>query len=162
MRKRKKNFSLLEVLICIAILGLVASLLSWQIKDMVAAHQFHKSIDQFLTDLRKIQMLALADRCDIEMKISQDNGEYSYIFTSDEVLPLVKSQKNKLTGVKKITLGKLLVKKETTLSVYSSGRIEPQAQVQFFQKEDQEKGIVLDLTIPLCIELKKEKIYEKF
>lgn len=156
MRKRKKNFSLLEVLICIAILGFVASLLSWQIKDMVASHQFHKSIDQFLTDLRKIQMLALADRCDIEMKISQDNGEYSYIFTSDEALPLVKPQRNKLTGVKKITLGKLPVKKETTLSVYSSGRIEPQEQVQFFQKGDQEKGIVLDLTTPLCIELKRK------
>lgn len=134
--RTKQCFTLFEVALCVAILGLIGTSLGWQIKTMVSRHRFHKNLDMLLTDLRKIQIMALANRADIEMEIIEKGGKYSYRITSDEELPQIKGKEVKLLGVKKI-------KNPHTLKVYASGRIVPDEKILFFQDEEGGMGASL-------------------
>lgn len=134
--RTKRPFTLFEIALCVVILGLIGTVLGWQIKNMVSRHHFHKNLDMLVTDLRKIQIMALANRCDIEMEILQKNGTISYRITSDEELPLIKGKEVKLLGVKK-------VKKPHTLTVYSSGRIVPKEDIFLYQDEEEQVGAKL-------------------
>lgn len=136
MKTIKRCFTLFEIALCVAILGLVGTVMGWQIKTMVSRHHFHKNLDMLLTDLRKIQIMALAHRVDITMEILETNGTISYRISSDEDLPLIKGKEVKLLGVKK-------VKTPHTLTVYSTGRIMPEEEILFFQDEDEEIGASL-------------------
>ena len=135
-RRKKRPFTLFEIALCVVILGLIGTLLGWQIKTMVARHHFHKNLDMLVTDLQKIQIMALANRCDIELKILQKNGTISYQVSSDEKLPQINGKEVKLLGVKK-------VKTPHTLTVYASGRIVPQEEILFFQDEGETMGAKL-------------------
>lgn len=151
MRKSKKSFTLLEIMICVAILGMVATVMGWQIKNMVQAHHFHKNIDHLVTDLRKAQIIALSKRCDLELLLRKEGKEYSYSLHVDEPIKGFSKKTMKLTGVKKIQIEKKPMKNQILIHIYSSGRIAPAKEIQFFQ--DKEKALILDLSKPLVINL---------
>ena len=117
-RKAHRFFTLFEIVLCVAILGLLGTLLGWQLKTMVDSQHFQKNIDMLWTDLHKMQILALANRADLELRITEKGGKYAYTITSDEPLKSLDGKTVKLLGVKKITGPR-------TLIVYSSGRMEP-------------------------------------
>jgi len=151
--KSKRLFTLFEIALCMAILSLTGTLLTWQAKEMVSAHQFHKSISHLLTDLRRIQIVSLSDRADIELKISKSEKGYKYQIHTDELLPHFSKKEQKLTGVKKISLGGKPLTKPVTLTLFASGQITPKRKITLHQKEESKEGYCLNLETPLYIEI---------
>ena len=135
-----------------AILGIAAVTVSWQMKNMLSTHHFHKNIDNLLTDLRKCQLIALSDRSDIEMRIYKKEDRYFYQLHSDTPIPLFTSKPMKMIGLKTIRQKERLLN-ELTIYIYSNGRIEPNEEIQLFQNE--EEGLILDIRKPQLIELKR-------
>lgn len=148
--QRGNRFTLLEIVICVAILGFAAVTVGWQITNMVADHQFSKSLDCLFTDLRKCQLIATCDRTDIEVEIFKEDNHYAYRVVTDDPLPSFVSKTMKMTGVHKIEKNRRPIKKEK-IHFYPSGRFDEQ-NFEFFQNE--EKKQILDLSKPSIIELK--------
>lgn len=154
MHCRKSNprsFTLLEIVICIAILGFAAVGIGWQMKSMLAIYNFDRNMGNFCTDLRKAQLVALSDRVDIDLSITKKNGHYQYVFQTDDPLPCFISKPTNLTGVALIKKGNKNLSK-LQLHIYPTGRVGPEEKIAFLQQED--TGVELDLTTPLCIDLK--------
>lgn len=152
--QKTNHFTLLEIVICIAILGLAAVGIGWQMKGMLAIYSFDKNMGNFFTDLRKAQLVALSDRVDIDLNITKNGEGYQYNFHADDpLLCFIAKPMIKLTGIKEIRQGN---KKVDTLQLhlYPSGRVGPEEKITFLQRED--SGVVLDLSQPLCIELTKK------
>lgn len=125
--KRKTNsFTLLEIVICIAILVSAGSLIGFEIFEMIGSARFEKGIEKLLLDLEKAQALALADRCDLTCLIVKDKGKYFYSIKSDEPLKALNGKAQELPGAWKISQSK---KKDTdfTIPIYSQGRIDSEA-----------------------------------
>ena len=146
--KIRRSFTLLEIVLCIAILSLVSGTLGWQIRDMLGSHRFHKSVDHILTDLRKLQIIALSDREDIEIKLALRDGLYSYTITSDGKIPCLLPLEGKLPGVKQIRIdGKKIMEKR--IQIYSTGRITPDKTLVFSSGDSGKRPLAIDLSSPL-------------
>lgn len=151
-RMKKNNFTLLEIFICVAILAVAAVTVGWQMKNMVSSHHFHQNVANMVTDLKKCQVIALADRIDIEMRIQKVKDHYEYRLYCDEPNTCLGKKSMTIGGVKSIRCGKKVVD-QLTIPIYSSGRIEKTEIIRLYQ--DEEKGIELDLTKPHLIKQKK-------
>lgn len=151
LKKRKNNFTLLEIFVCVAILGVAAVTIGWQMKNMVASHHFHQNVSNLMTDLRQCQLLALSDRIEIDVTIHRDKEAYSYLLRSDEPDVGFSKRPKKMGGVTSIVLGNRPVE-NLTISIDSWGRIEQKETIKLYQ--DEGTGIELDATQPLLIQTK--------
>ncbi|NGX39795.1 MAG: hypothetical protein KR126chlam1_01128 [Chlamydiae bacterium] len=149
-QRTRRPFTLLEIALCIAILSMVASVLGLQIRNMVTAHYFQKSVDSLLTDLRKLQIIALSDRSDLTLKINCQDGKYSYEVMSDDPIPCLLPKKGSLQGVKKISFSKKRIRSSLELKIFSSGRVEPKGVLSFYPDE-KDKPLFIDTGGPLRI-----------
>lgn len=159
MKVKKNNFTLLEITLCLALLGLISGLLAWQIKDMIDVHRFQKHVDLLLTDMRKAQTLALTYQTDLDISIFKKDQRFFYTITTDEPIKNLASAKEKiLSGVSNLMFNDLDMEK-LQLHVYASGRIEPLGVVGFLPKKKSEEveGLWMDLRTPIQIKLLNNK-----
>lgn len=155
----KKAFTLIEITLCLILLGLISALLTWQIKDMIDVHRFQKHIDIFLTDMRKAQTLALTYQTDLAISVYKTEDKFVYLITTDEPIKNLPPAKAKvLQGVSNLMFNDLEMDK-LQLHVYSSGRIEPLGVVGFFPKKRSEdvEGLWVDLRTPIQVKLLNNK-----
>lgn len=140
--KIKSSFTLIEIVVCMAILALASAALAWPIKNMVSSHRFNKSISYFASDLKRGQILALSNQTDLQCKIFKKGSDFYYHLFSEDPIPLFLSKPLKLAGV--VNIKKDHKNVETfNFNIYSSGIIEHFI-LQFIQSK--ENGVEIDLT----------------
>ncbi len=142
-KRTSRCFTLLEIVICMAILGIVAGFTGWGINQMVVEYRFNKSVKSLVSDLRKNHLICLASRMDMELCFEKKGKDFKYFFRTDEPLPSVFSKPKRLKGVKAIRpIGDVYV-----LPLYSSGRIgDSPTELIFLQNET--RGLTLNLKHP--------------
>lgn len=94
--KKIRAFTLMEICISVALLGMLAGVVGWHFIRMADLQRFRKSVDLFVTTLQKLQIIALSRRCDLSVKLFKKEGQYFYSISSDE--PLLTG--NKITLLK--------------------------------------------------------------
>lgn len=147
--KNKFHFTLLEIVLCVAILGLTATTLGWQIKSIIVNYSFEKNIGFFLTDLKQMQFLALANQVDIEINIKKDQ-KYYYNITCQDPNRIIHQPYHSLDHVEKISFEekKTLDSNPMTsqkIVIYHNGRIFPEKVLHFYSKNTIKKKSI-DLT----------------
>ena len=135
--KGKRLFTLLELCLSLSVLGIIASLLTWQTRDLYLGHQLQEGLKTLLIDMRQMQSLALSHRTDFELTFhyNEKNKTWCYTCTTDEPLQLYKQRhKTTLPGVKNISIdGRGAM--PLTFSIYSSGLIAPAEHISFKGKK---------------------------
>lgn len=135
--KAKNSFTLLEIVICMAILSLASVAIGWQAKGLLAVHHFQKDLSYLLTDLKCAQLVALSNRVDIELRLQKVGNTYCYQLHTEEPLPAFVKRVVKLKGIEEIRKGKKPIE-SYTFTVYASGRISPTEEISFLQKKGRE------------------------
>ena len=125
---KKRRFTLLELLVCIAILGVIASLLGIKGKGMVDHHRFRSSVQEVANKLGLCKTLALSYQADLTFRLFEKEGALYFQIISDEPLIQKKIPKKpiKLPGVDTAT--------PVTLAIPPSGWINPQV-LEFHHKD---------------------------
>ncbi len=146
-RQMRRAFTLIEICIAIALLGMLAGIVGWHLKSMVGIHNFRKHVSLFVTNLQKLQIVALSRRCDLTVSLYQREGKWFYMLKSDEPMTIYGNQREVfLEGVHSISENGNL-----ELTISPAGRIEPLKKIGFFHqdpKEEDVEKIWLDLTTP--------------
>ena len=146
---QKNKFTLLELMVCLAIVAMVASVIGWQIKGSLDAARFKGSVYVVKQEIEKLQMLALTFSSDMQLEIRKEGDKYVMVSTTDEaVLKKLNGKKTVLEGVAKVTWNKRLNVKPLYLNILSNGRI-PQRGVLGLHQED--RGYFLDMGAPIQI-----------
>lgn len=154
----KKAFTLLEILVCLAIISLVSVLVGTKGHQLLSYHQFRSISQTFLLDLGRFQILAMTSGSDILCKIRKEASGYVIHWQPEAVLPLEQGALSyELKGVEKIQFQGGVVK-EVEFTLFSSGRIFPASLVVFFSKKE-EKVLSIDLSYPFYV---KEGLTKKF
>jgi hypothetical protein len=149
---RKSNFTLLEIVLCVAILGTAAVTISWQMRGLLHTHHFNANVDRILTDLQKCQLIALSDQVDIEMRIKREGGAFQYTLHCDDPIPSFIKKPMKLKGIEKMKTGKKEVTSHTFF-ISSKGNVTPSTELAIFQ--DKEIGAAFKLDKSPIITLKR-------
>lgn len=153
-RPKSRAFTLIEVCIAIALLGMLAGLVGWQLKKMVHLHHFRGSVALFLEEMQKLQIVALSRRCDLTVEIKEEMGKWSYFMKTDEPIQLYgKERKIELEGVQEISFNQKFPTR-FSFAISPAGRIDPPTEIQFFSAEKEEENqekITVDLKHPLIV-----------
>lgn len=148
MSKNKHPFTLLEIMLCIAVLTIISGMVGFKIKEAVERQQFLSQISDLSAEIRRLQGFALSYGSTFGIKIYQREGKFCYSLTSDEPLDFISKAKSfSLNGVNSMIVNKKELK-EFSFDILPSGRIEPAAKLSMQQKEETR---VLDLGDPLHI-----------
>ncbi|MBI2742318.1 MAG: prepilin-type N-terminal cleavage/methylation domain-containing protein [Chlamydiales bacterium] len=151
----KRPFSLLEVILCIAILAIISGFLGVEIKDTINYQRFESSVAGFVSDLRRVQALALSYQGEFNLTLVKHENGYAYAFFSDEPKEMVrKLPKGTLHGVKSMHLDNRLQEK-VSITIFATGRVEPSKKLKIGTDS---RTLALDLGSPLkLIEMKHEE-----
>ena len=74
--KKKKSFTLIELLLSLVVITLISSLLGVKILDLISKHQFRKSCAIFLECVRQMQVISLTHDMDSSIIITKCGNEY--------------------------------------------------------------------------------------
>lgn len=153
MRSRRP-FSLLEIVICIALLACISGFLGIQIKQTIDHQRFESSAAQLLSDLRRVQSLALSYQGEFNLTILKEGESYTYAFFSDEPREAVKRlPRGTLTGVTSLSLDEKQ-KEKFSIDIFATGRLDPPKKLKL---ESKDQAVSLDLGSPLrLIRIQKE------
>lgn len=122
-RSNKKSFTLLEIMLCLAIIALVAGALIYPLSGLLAQHRFHQGVKQFVTHLREMQALALSYQSDMGVMLYQDKGKLMCRGFTDEPIPLFRPFE--MGKISHFTFNRKKANMPLKLTVHSSGRIAP-------------------------------------
>lgn len=157
IRSKRKGFTLVEIMVCLLIIGTVASWVGFKMVRFVREQEFEHGITSLFTSLRSAQIVAMASGADIRVDLKKVDEKAACIFHTLE--PALEDMEGR-----KIVLGNEVEfswneKKAPTkqLMIYSSGRIEPLGVLGFHFGEDKEtRKAFLDLRQPLLIKVLEE------
>lgn len=149
-KRVKKAFTLLEILVCLAIISLVSVLLGTKGHQLLSYHQFRSISQTFLLDLGRFQILSMASGSDVLCKIKKEPSGWFVRWQADAALPIEQGALlYELKGVENILFQEKAVK-EFEFTVFSSGRISPASLLTFVSKKE-EKPLIIDLSYPFYI-----------
>lgn len=142
-----RAFTLLELMIALAILSLIGALSAVQIKKLTDAHQFETEVSNLFIALQEAQVLASTYQTDISLDFYRDEKrDLCYRFSTYE--PFTEQQfNNEARSLNHTFAIKFQGEKIHQLHFdIFSGRVEPRGVLAFFQtpKEDS-KTVWLDL-----------------
>lgn len=154
MRLCRSRFSLLEILVSLAIIAVVASSLAWVGYRAVVAQQAHSSVAAAYVAVRQAQVLSMTGRVDIELHFIENNGRWSFQMVAPWLSFCPYRKPVVLKGVRQVLLGGKGGKAHIVY-VRPSGRVDPTSSLEF-QAEDETvplKRIWFDTPIQLRLEL---------
>ncbi len=145
-------FTLLELIVCIAILSLVASLLAFPIKGMVQEHRFYQKVKEVRLLISQVHALALTYQSDMELCIYKEKGCLYCEGRTDEPLKIFKPLK--LEGIARIHFNSQEIKESFRIYMSASGHVDPTGIFTFYQDKISAK---LDMRRPLWMKLERKK-----
>jgi len=151
---RRRFFTLLELMVCLAIVAMIASVIGWQIKSSLDTSRFKSSASIVKQEIEKLQMLALTFGSDMQLEIRKEGDKYVMVSITDEAaLKKLKGKKIVLEGVTKVTWNKQSNVKPLYLSILSNGRIVQNGVLGLHQED---RAYFLDMGAPLQIKFKQK------
>jgi prepilin-type N-terminal cleavage/methylation domain-containing protein len=134
--KKKKAFTLIEVVISILVISLISSFLGVKILDLISKHQFKKSCTIFLECIRRMQVISLTHDMDSSITISKCGEEYLLLpHLEKKIHACAVLDMKKLKGIDSMKINHQ-ESKQFSLEIYSFGRIEPSALICLTGKDD--------------------------
>ena len=145
-----RPFTLLEVIIVIALLGVIATFGTGAASDLLKQHSFQKETEQLKLLLQKLQMEALALESDMELQIEKKD-HWKAVFKSSE--KIVRSETVDLKHIQTVFLNNKAVDR-LTITIFSTGRILPENLIEF---RGDKSSLWVDLREPIQIQFTSAK-----
>ena len=131
MARRVRPFTLIEIMIAIAILSVIAVFSAVQIKNLIDVHRFESGTSHLFRQLQEAQTLSSSYQTDIALDIYRKDGQIFYQFSTDEPFkPFMQISR----GENKINAALLQFNGKKTHQLHFdlySGRLEPRGSPYF-------------------------------
>lgn len=142
-----RPFTLLEIIIVIALIGVTATMGVGAITSLLDKHYFQREVEQFKTLLQELQIEALTLGSDMEIQMEKEKA----VFKSRE--KILKSETIDLTHVRGLFLNHRATER-FTITIFATGRIWPQQLIELRGKKD---SLWVDLREPIQIKFTRVK-----
>ncbi|MFA6119650.1 MAG: prepilin-type N-terminal cleavage/methylation domain-containing protein [Parachlamydiales bacterium] len=136
----KKNFTLLEIIICISLLSICFSFVGIKINDALYSYKFKSSLKKIDVYIDFCQKMARSNQADIYLKLSQKNKKVFLEIGTDDKMGFFKNNK-KISDVFENLFFDFEEKKTDCLEFVfsSSGETFPKGNFIFYDKKNKFK-----------------------
>lgn len=149
MRKRIKNkaFTLLELMVCLVLISLLGAIIGIKGIDLLAHHRFRSTLQTWLLDIGRAQILAMYQKCDV-ICILKKRAEGGYQANIESDSPSFSPSSYIWKDVALLNFqGKPVELFCITFS--PAGRISPLGILQIVPYKGEKDAIFLDLSYPV-------------
>lgn len=150
----RRTFTLIEIMVCLFLLGTLASLAGFKIARFVQEQRFAHHVQEVYSALQSAQLVAMASNADIEIECRTLPSPSCRFSTVEPVIESIRSIIEFPESVYFTWNQSSFAEKK--IQIYASGRVEPQGILGFHWKENK-KQLWIDLQQPLLI-----KIFEEY
>ncbi len=154
----KRAFTLLEMMLALAILTLVGVAVSFKMYGVVHSYRFQREVSEVYQALKEAQTIAMTYQIDLTLILYKKQAGFAYRLQANEPLVCIDRKEHLLKEITHISVGEKQ-RKSLELIVTPSGRIEPCPNMRLaHQKNKQEKGeaFFINLSNPIQVVLTKE------
>lgn len=143
-REKRSFFTLLEIMVCLCILGTASWFSMGTMKSMLAIHKYQSSMSLVIDRVRFLQTLALVYKTDIEVRVFSDgSGVYYEIFCEEPDL-LSSCKSYFLPEVESVRVDGGFIEK-TSFNFTPEGFVFPGIRIEFLPKSSYiNKPVFLD------------------
>ena len=150
-RQSSRPFTLLEIVIVIALIGIMAVFGTWSLTDLLSQHRRQAEVDELQNFIQELQIEALALQSDLEITFTKDKDKLQVCSKTAE--KILQSRTVVLKGVRAFKF-RDLVKPTLTLQIFSTGRFEPQG---LFEIEREKGSVFIDVRQPLLVKFSDKR-----
>lgn len=143
--RRIRPLTLLEVILVLALIGLMAGFGAWSLTDLLAQHRRKAEIEELKNFFQELQIEALALQSDLEVTLHIDKGIGK--IRSKTAEKILRDRTVELKEVKSLSLDKQ-PKDSLKLQILSTGRFDPQGIIGIERNKD---SLWIDVRQPLQI-----------
>ncbi len=149
-RIKRRAFTLLELMVCLAIIGLLGAVVGIKGVELLAHHRFYGSLQTWLFDIQRLQILAMNQGVDVICIIKKnEKGTFHAFLESDS--PSFPLSSYELKEVAKLDFqGKSVTQLQVTF--FSSGRIFPTGILKIEAEREKEPPVFLDFAYPIIFQ----------
>lgn len=149
-RSKRKNFTLLELMVCIALIAILGAVVGIKGTTLLAHHQFYSGLQTWLFDIHRVQIVAMNQGVDVVCTLKRNQqGDYQALMESDA--PSFSSSTYELKQVSRLSFdGKPIEKWQVTF--FSSGRISPSGLLKIEAQKENEPPVFLDFAYPIAFQ----------
>ncbi len=97
MKCSKFPFTLLEIMVCIAILGLIAGAVGWNIQGLLHRSKTQHAKERLRNHLEELKIMALTHQADIELELIVRGNKIYYKDITDEPIKHLTGRENLLS-----------------------------------------------------------------
>jgi len=149
---RNRSFTLIEIVVCLAIIASLGAALCWNVYGAMRHHRFDESVKKVRNEIEALQMFSLTFGSDMELKFEKREGGWRVVpVIYEAALRRMHVKPFDLSGVDRLRWG--ASENDFTLKIYASGRFEPKGVLEMSQGE---RKFYIDLQNPLSVILTKE------
>lgn len=137
-------FTLLEILVGVAVLALVAGLLGWRGREAVTRKQFDTEIALLKHNCEVCQKLAVATQTDWKGTLRQEGGGWVFetvCVENAQMRPLKPVRLHKMA----ISFNRAPISQSWTIRFFSTGKVSPEGTLSFVQAGQQKEVKFPDL-----------------
>ena len=152
-KRKKQAFTLLELMVCLALIALLGGLLVIQGQGLIAHHRFSNALHTLLADLHRAQIVAMTQGRDGVCKLVKEKGHWGaqIVFEVQTTPPM----NHELLELNKLAFQGSPVE-SFQFSLLSSGRIIPSGKLTFFSSQGEE-AIEIDLSYPMHLKVQQRQ-----
>ena len=145
LKLKKRTLTLLEIIIVVALIGMMAVYGGWSLTDLLAQHRRQAEIEELKNFMQELQIEALALQSDFEITFSKKEKKLQvHSKTSEKILP------NRTVTLHGVCHLKFRDRADSNfiLKIFSTGRIDPSGVLEI----EREKGSLwIDMHQPLSL-----------
>ena len=159
IQKRNRFFTLLEVILFIAIVSIVSTVIGISIGKGVSKYRLEREVKRFYEKFFFIKKMAIANQCDLIVDITQKKkGVLLEIGTSENggIFPNRKREKEYFSSIYFKFIGDKKIKNSVRLFFYSTGDFYPKGKLRIYGGGISSKKRFRD------IDLEKNFTFKKF
>lgn len=149
IRPKKTNsraFTLLEIVIVLALIAVVAALGTSSLTDLLAQNRRKSEVEELKNFIQELQIEALALRSDFEITFVRKGNELQVRSqTAEKIIP---DRTLVLKEIRAIKFQDQLLDTKKTFRIFSTGRIDPAGMIEI---ENNKSSLWIDFRYPLCV-----------
>ncbi len=154
-KQKSRPFTLLEVVVVIALIALMAGFGTWSLTDLLAQHRRQAEVEDLKNFFQELQIEALALQSDLEVTLCKEKGMVKVRSkTAEEIL---RDRTIELKEVNKLTFNEF-EKNQMSFQILSSGRFDPSAVIGIERKQN---SLWIDVRQPLQIKYSEQRPVNK-